>query len=206
MTTVAWPTTRPFAPQRCTIGVDVRERAFVGFYSGNRTRLSTLAERMRATLTLGICLPSEAGAREALILGHLISLGGRVTFGAFHRQHPLGSISGSGTITVAAATAAGSRSVTLASMTAGSTLAAGDYIAIGGNLLQVGYAGAVASGGGSATVPLMFPLPAAVAAGAAVSWAAPTGAWELDADTLQIDYVAPRMQLPLVLPFRQVVV
>lgn len=86
------------------------------------------------------------------------------------------------------------------------TLAGGDWLAVGGNLLQVGYAGATGTDAGAlASVPLSMPLPKALSAGAAVTWAAPTGVWELDDDGLQLDYTAGVVQGGVAIPLRQVV-
>lgn len=85
------------------------------------------------------------------------------------------------------------------------TLLGGDWLGVGGNLLQVAYAGAVADDAGNMTVPLSMPLPKAVTSGAVVTHAAPTGLWELDDDGLQLDYSAPLVQGGFAIPLRQVV-
>lgn len=82
---------------------------------------------------------------------------------------------------------------------------AGDWLGIGGNLLQVAYGGAVANDMGAMTLPLSMPLPKAVASGAAVTWAAPAGLWELDDDGIQLDYSARNVQGGIAIPVRQVV-
>jgi hypothetical protein len=80
----------------------------------------------------------------------------------------------------------------------------GDFIGIGGNLLQVAYPGATANDAGAMTVPLVYPAPKAITSGAAVTLSAPTGTWELDTDGLQLDYTAGVIQQGIALPFRQV--
>ncbi len=82
------------------------------------------------------------------------------------------------------------------------TLLAGDFIGIGGNLLQS--AGAAANDVGAMTVATTTPLQKAIASTAPVIWSAPTGVWELEDPGLQLDYTAPIIQGPLVLRFRQV--
>lgn len=80
----------------------------------------------------------------------------------------------------------------------------GDFIGIGGNLLQLAYAGATATDAGAMTVPLVYPAPKAISNGAAVTLLQPTGTWELDTDGLQLDYTAGNIQGGIAVPFRQV--
>lgn len=85
------------------------------------------------------------------------------------------------------------------------TLLAGDYIGVGGNLLCVDVDGATANDRGEMTVPLSVPLQKALSVSAAVTWAAPTGVWELDDAGLQLDYSAGNLQAGFAIPIRQVV-
>lgn len=84
------------------------------------------------------------------------------------------------------------------------TAGPGDFVGIGGNLLQVAYAGATATDAGAMTVPLVYPAPKAISNGAAVTLLQPTGTWELDTDGLQLDYTAGIIQGGIAVPFRQV--
>lgn len=86
------------------------------------------------------------------------------------------------------------------------TLLAGDFISVGGNLLQVAYGGAQFTDAGTGTVPLVLPLQRQVVAGAVLNVLAPTGVWELDDEGLQLDYGARNVQAGLAVPLRQVVV
>ena len=85
------------------------------------------------------------------------------------------------------------------------TLSAGDWLGVGGNLLQVAYGGATLSDIGAGVVTLTMPLPAAITSGAAVTWSAPTGLWQIDADRTQLDYSAPVVQGGVAIPLRQVI-
>lgn len=85
------------------------------------------------------------------------------------------------------------------------TLAAGDWLAVGGNFMQVAYPGATLDDSGAGTVPLALPLVKAVTNGAAVTWDRPTGLWELDDDGLQLDYSAGNIMNGIAIPLRQVV-
>ena len=86
------------------------------------------------------------------------------------------------------------------------TALSGDFLGIGGNLLQVAYAGAVANDAGGMTVPLIYPVQKAISHGAAVTWNAPTGVWQLDSVGIRFDYTVGSIQDGIVLPFRQVIV
>ncbi len=86
------------------------------------------------------------------------------------------------------------------------TLRGGDFFAVGGNLLQVAYAGATLNDAGAGAVPLAYPVQKAISTGAAVTWDSPTGVWQLDTAGITFDYSPGVIMNGLVLPFRQVVV
>lgn len=89
------------------------------------------------------------------------------------------------------------------SVVTGALINRGDLLSIGGNLCMV--ADTTSSNStGNITVLLATPLLAAAAVDATVELAAPTGVWELDSDTFDIQYTPGRVQGPLVLAFRQV--
>lgn len=62
----------------------------------------------------------------------------------------------------------------------GGSLLAGDVIGIGGNLLMVGPTDCAANDTGDVIVPLVAGAPRAISNGAAVTFMAPTGVWQLD--------------------------
>jgi len=86
------------------------------------------------------------------------------------------------------------------------TLLPGDFVSIGGNLLQTGYAGATLDDAGAGSVTLAHPLQKAVSSSAAVEWSAPTGCWQLEDEGIGLDYGAAVVQGGIAIPFRQVVV
>lgn len=86
------------------------------------------------------------------------------------------------------------------------TLQPGDFVGVGGNLLEVAYPGTSRDSSDNVVVPLVAPLPKALAGGEAVVLAAPTGVWELEDAGLQLDYSPGAVQAGVALPFRQVAV
>ena len=372
MAIIDWPTSAAFRGAQFTLGLDVSESASTGFLTGNRTKRSNLADRLRGNLMLPPVLdPVAAAAREAFMMGWR-STGDQLRMAMPHRRYPAGSLRGSPVLSASAA--AGTRSISISgalsgvnlltnpgfeidtnadgvadqysiyhdvlpanmskgfiggngspnaqrytgditathalgvlrtqsgivagqtysfsvdcnsnslgltpvlyigwytagsvfisdathtgtpdtgwvrevltatapataaiallyvwhSNTSGSTifgasgyvdnmqlqvgaptayagfptLAAGDWLSVGGNLLHVAYAGATLNDAGAGTVPLTLPLQKALASSAAVTWNAPTGLWELDDDGLQLDYSAPALQAGFAIPLRQVI-
>ena len=87
------------------------------------------------------------------------------------------------------------------------TLLGGDFLGIGGNLLQTAYAGGIANDAGAIVVPLTLPLCRPVTAGAVVTLAQPVGLWQIDTtDGINFDFSAMSLQLGVTIPFRQVIV
>lgn len=201
-TIVDWPTTRAFMGAQFSVGLSVSEAGAGGFYTGNRTWRSSLADRMTCVVTLPRCTRADAGVRE----GYLFALRSQrlwMRFGMPHRPIPVGTLRG--TPTVASSVAAGALSLAITT-TAAVTLVTGDFLGCGTNtLIQAGIPGATASGGGAMTLPLAMPLPVALSSGAALLWDSPKGLWEWDGDGLQVDYTAPVIQEGVAIPFRQVI-
>jgi hypothetical protein len=82
----------------------------------------------------------------------------------------------------------------------------GDMLQAGQNLLMVGGSTFTSSdSAGNMAVPLVLPLQLPLTVDTPIVTSSATGLWELDTDSIDMEYVAPRLQLPLVLPFRQVV-
>ncbi len=376
MAIIDWPTSRAFAGAQFSLGLDVSESGFTGFLTGNRTRRSNLADRLRGMLTVPPAFDAQGGAlREALMFG-VRSNGDLLRMGMPHRKVPGGTLRGSPTVSASALAGArsfsitgalagvnlltnggfeidtnsdgiadgwetynngtstgdarslvagntsptaqrlfastlgpassdlvGIRRITPQPVTAGATyslsadftanvstfevelyvdwlnsgggvisasrqswaapmgwtrrelpgiaapagavtahiyawmhqaasgsnfqayvdnvqfepgavatpyaglptLQGGDFLAVGGNLLHVAYAGATLNDAGAGTVPLTLPLQKPLASSAAVTWNAPTGLWELDDDGLQLDYSAGVLQGGFAIPLRQVI-
>lgn len=203
-TVVNWPTGRAFVPTSVTIEIAVAESVFTGQYSGQRSRRSHLADRWLLTMTMAACRSrTEAYEREAFLHG-VKSRGDWLRIGLPDRQAPRGTARG--TMLVSGAHAAGVRTLAISGSTASGTLLAGDMLSQGGNhLLQVDYPGVTLNGSGAGTVPLVLPLPVAMANGAAVAWSAPTGTWALEDNQLSVSYSPGVIQGPMTLLFRQAV-
>jgi len=201
MATVDLPLDRAFLPASMSFGSSTSKAASVGYFSGDRQSLSNLSDRLLATLQLGPVKGNAAAGRRSAFLMALDRSGDYLRFGPLHRRALLGTLSGA--ITVNADVLGAASSLVLAGGAVGATLLAGDIFGIGGNLLQVGYAGAVADGAGHMTVPLTLPPQRPIAAGAAVVLSGPTGLWQLDTDGLMLDFSPSAVQLGISLPFRQ---
>ena len=201
MATQDLPTAMARAAARLSRSLSVSASVSTGFFTGQRTVRSNLADRLRATLIYGPCSGAAAADREAFLFG-LISTGDFIRLALPHRLTRRGSMAGSPVVT--STTAAGSRTLPITT-TAGATMKSGDWIGVGGNLLQCGYGGATANGSGAMTMPLVLPTQKSITAGAAVVYAAPTGVWQIDEDGVQLDYTAPVIQGGIAVPLLQVI-
>jgi hypothetical protein len=74
------------------------------------------------------------------------------------------------------------------------SLAAGDVLGVGSQLLQVAYPGATLNDAGAGVVPLVLPLRVALTAGAAVTLARPTGTFQVTGSDYGSDYSAALVQ------------
>lgn len=198
--TIAWPTAREFQPSRLAWGVTTSRTGWASVYTGQTQRISHLADRLRVTMDLPLVLRDLAGGREAYLMA-ASAAGNWILLHHFQRPAPLGTLRG--TPTVAATQAANSRELSITT-TAGATLLAGDVLGVAGQLVQCGYGGAVADGAGAMVMPLVLPLRRAVAAGAAVTWDKPTGAFQILSLDPSFDYAAPQMQMGLTVELSEV--
>lgn len=200
MATLDWPLGRAFEPRRFVFGARTPKSAFSGFFTGQTQSISHLGDRLRATVTLAKCEPVEAARREAFFM-ELASAGHWVRLGHLQRPEPIGTLRGAPT--VAAPAAAGSRSITVQGVV-GANLAGGDPLGVPGQLLLTGHAGVFANGAGQLVVPLVLPLRVSVAAGAAVTWQAPTTTFQLATAGLEFAYGRQAWQDEVELSFVEV--
>ncbi len=148
--------------------------AWVSPFTGQVQSISHLGDRLRATVRFRACSPAAGAQRESFFVG-MASSGDWVRLPHW-RTAPYGTLRG--TPTVAASAAAGARTLSVQGV-AGDTLLGGDVLGTAGQLLMTGSDGAVANGSGVLTVPLAMPLRQALSSGAAVTWSAPTGTFQL---------------------------
>lgn len=148
--------------------------AWQALFTGQVQSISHLGDRLRATVRFRPCAPADGAVREAFFTG-LLSTGDFVRLSHW-RTLPNGTLRG--TPTVGAAAAAGARTLTVQT-TAGATLLGGDMLGSNGQLLMTGHAGGTANGSGVLSMPLALPLRAALGLGAALTWQAPTGNFQL---------------------------
>ena len=200
MTTVAWPTTRAFAPTAVKIGASTPKAAWSAPFTGQTQSISHLADRLICTVSLPPCTREEAGQREAFFMS-LASTGDWVTLGMKNRPVPYGTLRGSPTAQASAA--AGARTISIQT-TAGATLIGGDALGINGQLLLTAYAGATANGSGVMSLPLVLPLRAAISGGASLTWNAPTATWQLVADSIEFGYPSYSLQDAMQITLREV--
>lgn len=201
MATQDLPSRVAASASRLTLSLSVSASVSTGFFTGQRTVRSNSADRLRATLIYSPCNAVEAAYRESFLFG-VISAGDFIRLALPHRLQRRGTMAGSPVVT--SNTAAGSRTLPITT-TAGATLLPGDWISVGGNLLQCGYAGATANGSGAMSLPLTLPTQKAITAGAAVVYTAPTGVWQIDDEGVQLDYSAPVIMAGFAVPLLQVI-
>jgi len=84
------------------------------------------------------------------------------------------------------------------------SLAGGDMLAVGQQLLPVGYLDVPGTSGAFLTVPLALPARRALVAGEPVVWDRPVGTFELLSDVSQVEYLPGRYQSALSLSFQEV--
>lgn len=172
MTVYTWPDTRAYVPQAATLRIiDNTQRANESGLSGAVQTISMPGARWAWDYDFG----AHTNANRAQVEAYLVRLSGRehrVRLWDHKRPRPLGTINTAG-VTLGAAAAQFATSLQLAGCGASTTLLAGDWLAVGGQLLMC-MANATASGGGAMTVEVRHMLRSAIGSGAAVTLLAPT--------------------------------
>lgn len=188
-----------FGVQSISFAPTTPKSAWQAFFTGQVQSISHLGDRFRATVRFRPCDAAAGALREAFFVG-MASTGDWVRLSHW-RTVPAGTLRG--TPTMQASAAAGARTISVQGIV-GDTLIGGDILGISGQLCMVGSAGATANGSGVLSVPLAIPVRKAISSGAAVTWSAPTGNFQLAADTLA--YVIGRRgwHAPLEVPFVEV--
>lgn len=146
----------------------------------------------------------ELAGRRAVLEGLLTRLSGRehrLTLWDFKRPRPRGTINTSG-VTASAAVQFAS-TVTLNGCGANTTLLAGDWFSVGGQLLMC-VVDATANGSGVMSVEFRHPLRAAVSGGAAVTLVQPTALYILGSSSLDLPRRAGASEPPMAAEFIEV--
>lgn len=161
MTTFAFPTLSRDAPQQADWGLKSNTQVFTSPLNGAVQTAELLGARWTGSFLWDILTEADA----ALLQAFLVKLRGqanRFTLFPYHRPVPRGTIALSG-VTLGAAVAQLLNTCTLNGCGAATTLKAGDYIAVAGELKMV-TADATANGGGVMT-GVTFEPPIRTAAG-----------------------------------------
>lgn len=180
MPTLAFPN---LVPSAHTWGLRSNTQVFESPLTGSVQTLELPSPRWVATLRFA----ALNGADAALMRAFLASLRGRAGRFTLHdhtRERPRG------TATAALVNGAGQTGTSLAvdGMGAGSTLLAGDYLSVNGELKML-TADATADGGGAATLAITPPLRSAPADNAVVTLIKPTATFMLDQDESTWTYI-----------------
>lgn len=172
MANYAWPDGRLFTPATATLRVvDTTQRVAESSHTGDVQTTSMPGARWAWDFDFAT---DDVGQR-AQIEAFVVRLSGRqhrVQLWDLKRPLPRGTINLSG-VTLAASAAQFAESLQLAGCGAGATLLAGDWLAVGGQLLMACET-ATANGSGVMTVPVRHMLRQAVTSGAAVTLQRPT--------------------------------
>lgn len=128
-------------------------------------------------------LYAQAAVLEAWIIS-LVGRAGRASLYPFHRQAPRGSLSGGVAVNGGGQTGT---TLVLKSAGAGTTLLAGDFFSVNGQLLQV-TANATASGGGAITASFRPPLRQSPTDNTSIVYSRPTVVMMLTSDSNPTEY------------------
>lgn len=206
MSVFDWPAT--LKPASMSFGLTKRTVQSRSTYSSKLQTIDLVAEYLSVSISLPPIMPNQSGAREAF-LARLA--GGTNWVRVVHatRQIPAGSMRGSPVTGVSMNR--GDLTITINS-TSGSTLMAGDFISIGGQLFMVaddvsstdgglvtdgsgnvligsdGFAFVDSSSPGTLVVPVVNRVRKSTAAGAAVLWDRPTATFIMPATSVAAVY------------------
>lgn len=175
MATLDWPDA--LIPQRATIVSLGAGEQFKSPYNGTLQVVDYVAERWMLSVTLPQARRVNAGLVEAFFM-RLRGGVNRVAAWHFGRPTPIGTLRGSPTLQ--STVNRGATSIPVSNGGAGATLAAGDMLGLGGQLLMVAE-NVTFNGSGTATVPIVHRIRATINAGAAVAWNRPTAEFAMPA-------------------------
>lgn len=181
MTAIAWPTLTRTAPREVEWRLKSNTVAFQSPLSGATQTVEFPGARWEVTFTFENLTEDDAGPLRAFG-ARLRGRAGRFTLHNFARPTPRGSIAGTPLVKGAAQTG---NSLLIDGCTVGTTLLAGDFIGVNGELKMV-VVDATADGAGEMTLSIEPPLRASPADNAAITTYRPTATFMLSEDTLRL--------------------
>ena len=180
MTTYAFPTLTRAAPQTLEWGIVWNTQVMSSPLTQGVRTIEIPGARWQAVIGYRGLEESDA----AILQAWLMQLRGRVNYASlapWQRAEPRGTIAGTPLVNGASQTGA---TLNIDGCTAGTTLKAGDFFSVGGELKMV-TADATANGSGEMAVSFEPPLRASPADNAAITTSNPTASFILSADDLR---------------------
>lgn len=177
MTTLTWPTLSRTAPRVLDWSLAPNTQSFSSPLSGAVQTIEMPGARWKASFMMENLTEADAAILQAFLVT-LRGRAGRFYLYNFARMMPRGTISGTPLVKGAAQTG---NTLIIDGCTVGSTLLAGDYFAVNGELKMV-VANATANGSGEMTLTIEPPLRASPADNAAVTTYQPTATFMLASD------------------------
>ncbi|MBU0752361.1 MAG: hypothetical protein KJ787_13895 [Gammaproteobacteria bacterium] len=181
MTAIAWPTLTRSAPRECEWRLKSNTVAFQSPLSGATQTVEFPGARWEVSFAMENLLEADTALLRAF-MARLRGRAGRFTLHNFARPTPRGTISGTPLVK-----GAGQSGTTLLidGCTVGTTLLAGDFIGVNGELKMV-VADATADGSGEMTLTLEPPLRASPADNATITTNQPTATFMLSEDAFAV--------------------
>ncbi len=181
MTTLTWPTLTRTAPRDVEWTLQSNTIAFQSPLSGAVQTVEFPGARWKVSFVLENLLEADAALLRAFG-AKLRGRAGRFTLHNFARPTPRGTIAGTPLVKGASQTGV---SLLIDGCTVGTTLLAGDFIGVNGELKMV-VADATANGSGEMTLTLEPPLRASPADNAAITTTQPTATFMLSEDAWRV--------------------
>lgn len=177
MTTLTWPLLSRAAPGSLDWALVPNTMSFSSPLSGAVQTVEFPGARWKASFTMANLTEADSALLQALLV-KLRGRAGRIALHNFARATPRGTASGTPLVKGAGQTGA---TLTIDGLTAATTLLAGDYIGVNGELKMV-VTNATANGSGEMTLDIEPPLRASPADNAAVTLDKPTATFMLAND------------------------
>lgn len=180
MTTLTWPTLTRAAPRVLDFSLVPNTQSFGSPLSGAVQTVEMPGARWKMSFVMENLTEADAAVFQAFLV-KLRGRAGRFTLHNFARATPRGTISGTPLVKGAAQTG---NTLAIDGCTVGSTLLAGDFIGVNGELKMV-VADATANGSGEMSLTIEPPLRSAPADNAAITTDRPTVTFMLSADEIK---------------------